>query len=160
MMIPTMSDYASYLGTNLASLQKMQTKTKSFRIEDILDIRDQQDQIYTGVRAECEVNCYDKMRLDGKRIRGPRKDRTIFSKIQLFRLERRFHDQKYLSSYEKALIAHSLQLTQQQVQTWFQNRRAKAKREEREKEETSGQIHRLLPTSFILIPWGIFRSRC
>ena len=35
-----------------------------------------------------EVNCYDKMRLDGKRIRGPRKDRTIFSKIQLFRLER------------------------------------------------------------------------
>ena len=54
MMIPTMSDYASYLGTNLASLQKMQTKTKSFRIEDILDIRDQQDHIYTGVRPECE----------------------------------------------------------------------------------------------------------
>ena len=57
-MIPTMSDYASYLGTNLASLQTMQTKTKSFRIEDILDIRDQQDQIYTGVRAECKFSSF------------------------------------------------------------------------------------------------------
>lgn len=55
-----MSDYATYIGSNLASLQQKmaaaaQTKTKSFRIEDILDIRDHQDQIYTGVRAaECK----------------------------------------------------------------------------------------------------------
>ena len=56
MMIPTMSDYVGggYLDSNLANLQKIQTKTKSFRIEDILDIRDEQDHMYTAVSPECK----------------------------------------------------------------------------------------------------------
>ena len=44
-------------------------------------------------------------------------------------LEKRFQEQKYLTVPERMLIASQLALTEQQVKTWFQNRRTKWKRE-------------------------------
>ncbi|XP_026060741.1 transcription factor LBX1b [Carassius auratus] len=58
-----------------------------------------------------------------------RKSRTAFTNHQLYELEKRFLHQKYLSPADRDEIAHQLGLTNAQVITWFQNRRAKLKRE-------------------------------
>lgn len=64
-----------------------------------------------------------------------RKARTIFTVEQMFELEKRFQEQKYLTVPERVLIAGQLALTEQQVKTWFQNRRTKWKRECKKTEE-------------------------
>lgn len=44
-------------------------------------------------------------------------------------LEKNFSKQKYLSIPERLDLAKDLDLTEQQVKTWFQNRRTKWKRQ-------------------------------
>ncbi|XP_060529507.1 homeobox protein Hox-D9b-like [Cylas formicarius] len=58
-----------------------------------------------------------------------RKSRTAFTNHQIYELEKRFLYQKYLSPADRDEIAASLGLTNAQVITWFQNRRAKLKRD-------------------------------
>ncbi|RWS31981.1 transcription factor LBX1-like protein, partial [Leptotrombidium deliense] len=58
-----------------------------------------------------------------------RKSRTAFTNHQIFELEKRFLYQKYLSPADRDELAQSLGLTGAQVITWFQNRRAKLKRD-------------------------------
>ncbi|CAH2230527.1 jg8855 [Pararge aegeria aegeria] len=58
-----------------------------------------------------------------------RKSRTAFTNHQIFELEKRFLYQKYLSPADRDEIASSLGLSNAQVITWFQNRRAKSKRD-------------------------------
>lgn len=58
-----------------------------------------------------------------------RKSRTAFTNHQIVELERRFLYQKYLTPVDKEEISQSLGLTNAQVITWFQNRRAKLKRD-------------------------------
>ncbi|XP_063706274.1 homeobox protein vab-15 [Culicoides brevitarsis] len=58
-----------------------------------------------------------------------RKSRTAFTNHQIFELEKRFLYQKYLSPADRDEIAASLGLSNAQVITWFQNRRAKLKRD-------------------------------
>ncbi|KAH8312300.1 hypothetical protein KR044_010150 [Drosophila immigrans] len=58
-----------------------------------------------------------------------RKSRTAFTNHQIFELEKRFLYQKYLSPADRDEIAASLGLSNAQVITWFQNRRAKQKRD-------------------------------
>ncbi|CAF1242079.1 unnamed protein product [Adineta steineri] len=59
-----------------------------------------------------------------------RRSRAAFSHAQVIELERRFAQQKYLSSTERAELASLLSLQEQQVKIWFQNRRYKAKRKQ------------------------------
>lgn len=51
-----------------------------------------------------------------------------FSNDQTSELEKKFDEQKYLSPPERKKLAKSLQLSERQVKTWFQNRRAKWRR--------------------------------
>ncbi|XP_053203368.1 homeobox protein Dlx4a-like [Panonychus citri] len=57
-----------------------------------------------------------------------RKARTVFSDHQLHGLEKRFESQRYLSTPERLDLATSLNLSETQVKTWFQNRRMKHKK--------------------------------
>ncbi|KAJ7325082.1 hypothetical protein JRQ81_018102 [Phrynocephalus forsythii] len=67
------------------------------------------------------------------KARGRRKPRVLFSQAQVFELERRFQQQRYLSAPERELLASSLKLTSTQVKIWFQNRRYKCKRQRQDK---------------------------
>ncbi|XP_061536307.1 transcription factor LBX1b [Phyllopteryx taeniolatus] len=73
----------------------------------------------------------DGMTLFGQRTtpKKRRKSRTAFTNHQIYELEKRFLYQKYLSPADRDQIAQQLGLTNAQVITWFQNRRAKLKRD-------------------------------
>uniref|UniRef100_H2YYD4 Homeobox domain-containing protein n=1 Tax=Ciona savignyi TaxID=51511 RepID=H2YYD4_CIOSA len=76
-----------------------------------------------------------KLEEDGlkSRHRTRRKPRVLFSQAQVFELERRFKQQRYLSAPEREHLAQMLKLTSTQVKIWFQNRRYKCKRMRQDK---------------------------
>ncbi|KAK8390447.1 hypothetical protein O3P69_010257 [Scylla paramamosain] len=74
---------------------------------------------------------------DNKAMQFPlsqrRKRRVLFTQAQVYELERRFKQQKYLSAPEIEQLAHHIHLTPTQVKIWFQNHRYKMKRAAKEK---------------------------
>ncbi|XP_069755583.1 transcription factor LBX1-like [Narcine bancroftii] len=74
-----------------------------------------------------------------------RKSRTAFTNHQIYELEKRFLYQKYLSPADRDQIAQQLGLTNAQVITWFQNRRAKLKRDLEEMKADVESAKRLGP---------------
>ncbi|XP_070181048.1 homeobox protein Nkx-2.1-like isoform X2 [Littorina saxatilis] len=64
-----------------------------------------------------------------------RKRRILFSQAQVYELERRFKQQKYLSAPEREHLASMINLTPTQVKIWFQNHRYKNKRMQKDKDK-------------------------
>ena len=64
-----------------------------------------------------------------------RKRRVLFSQAQVYELERRFKQQKYLSAPEREHLASMIGLTPTQVKIWFQNHRYKTKKADKEKDD-------------------------
>lgn len=68
----------------------------------------------------------------GKRARKPgidRKPRQAYSAKQLDKLENEFKQDKYLSVSKRMELSKTLNLTEVQIKTWFQNRRTKWKKQ-------------------------------
>lgn len=72
-----------------------------------------------SISGDCQLN----------KARQRRKPRVLFSQQQVFELERRFKQQRYLSAPEREQLANMLKLSSTQVKIWFQNRRYKCKRQ-------------------------------
>ncbi|XP_030048401.1 transcription factor LBX2 [Microcaecilia unicolor] len=76
-----------------------------------------------------------------------RKSRTAFTNHQIYELEKRFLYQKYLSPADRDQIAQQLGLSNAQVITWFQNRRAKLKRDLEEMKADVESLKKLPPNA-------------
>ncbi|RUS88616.1 hypothetical protein EGW08_003642 [Elysia chlorotica] len=66
--------------------------------------------------------------LQGRPLHKRKGGQVRFSNDQTVELEQKFEGHKYLSPPERKKLAKSLGLTERQVKTWFQNRRAKWRR--------------------------------
>ncbi|ELT98862.1 hypothetical protein CAPTEDRAFT_172338 [Capitella teleta] len=67
-----------------------------------------------------------------------RKRRVLFSQAQVYELERRFKQQKYLSAPEREQLAALIGLSPTQVKIWFQNHRYKTKKGDKERDGSDG----------------------
>ncbi|KAG8551430.1 hypothetical protein GDO81_004106 [Engystomops pustulosus] len=83
----------------------------------------------------------DRQRDGDRQGNAKKKTRTVFSRSQVYQLESTFDMKRYLSSSERACLASSLQLTETQVKTWFQNRRNKWKRQLSAELEAANMAH-------------------
>ena len=68
-----------------------------------------------------------------------KKSRCLFTSTQVKELEKRYKVNRYLPIEERSVLAKRLGLSQQQVKTWFQNRRMKAKRQQKTVTPTASQ---------------------
>uniref|UniRef100_A0A1A9WMM3 Homeobox domain-containing protein n=1 Tax=Glossina brevipalpis TaxID=37001 RepID=A0A1A9WMM3_9MUSC len=75
--------------------------------------------------------------LQSGHLNRKKRSRAAFSHAQVFELERRFAQQRYLSGPERSELAKSLRLTETQVKIWFQNRRYKTKRKQIQQHEAA-----------------------
>lgn len=74
---------------------------------------------------------------DTMTLKRKKRSRAAFSHGQVFELERRFSQQRYLSGPERSDLAKSLRLSETQVKIWFQNRRYKTKRKQIQQHEVA-----------------------
>lgn len=58
-----------------------------------------------------------------------RKKRTNFPPWKVYELNKAFHKSAYIKSYQRAGLALKLQMTEEQIKVWFQNKRMNAKRQ-------------------------------
>ncbi|PAV56923.1 hypothetical protein WR25_15763 [Diploscapter pachys] len=64
-------------------------------------------------------------------LENKRRKRTTFSASQCAILEQEYNADRYMPREKRIAFAKQLQLTENQIKTWYQNRRAKDKRERR-----------------------------
>ncbi|RWS26224.1 Homeotic protein caudal-like protein [Leptotrombidium deliense] len=76
----------------------------------------------------------DTIQLAGK-TRTRDKYRVVYSDHQRLELEKEFHYSRYITIRRKSELAQLLGLSERQVKIWFQNRRAKERKQQKKREE-------------------------
>ncbi|XP_048885826.1 homeobox protein Nkx-2.5 [Brienomyrus brachyistius] len=107
---------ATFYGKNFLDMDII----KEARADNTLEEKERKDEQSDDLKTEDT---------ERPRQRKRRKPRVLFSQAQVYELERRFKQQKYLSAPERDHLASVLKLTSTQVKIWFQNRRYKCKRQ-------------------------------
>ncbi|XP_047096687.1 homeobox protein CDX-1-like [Schistocerca piceifrons] len=70
-----------------------------------------------------------------RKTRTKDKYRVVYSDHQRLELEKEFHYSRYITIRRKAELAANLGLSERQVKIWFQNRRAKERKQVKKREE-------------------------
>lgn len=99
-------------------------------IKTVISFEDEENQS-SALESDSEDNEQDESSPDEQRrhMNKIRRRRTAFTSSQLKSLEEKFREKKYLTITERNGLAKTLQLTDTQVKTWFQNRRTKWKKQ-------------------------------
>merc|ERR550539_1501743 len=69
------------------------------------------------------------------RTRTKGKYRVVYSDHQRLELEKEFHYSRYITIRRKAELAQALNLTERQGKIWFQNRRAKERKQVKKRDD-------------------------
>ncbi|TKR77945.1 hypothetical protein L596_018832 [Steinernema carpocapsae] len=67
------------------------------------------------------------------RVRTAEKYRAVYNEYQRLELEKEYLTNNFISTERKATLSSQLSLTERQIKIWFQNRRAKQRREDSRK---------------------------
>ncbi|XP_018332253.1 homeobox protein Nkx-2.5-like [Agrilus planipennis] len=139
---------AAYFYKNYNNCDASSFSTTSSHMQQLSDIcgpfpdKNEEEGVCTGVESpkhQQVTSSKTELRKSGSK-RAKRKPRVLFSQAQVYELERRFKQQKYLTAPEREEMAQGLQLTSTQVKIWFQNRRYKSKRQTLENNEKDKKI--------------------
>ncbi|EDO33948.1 predicted protein [Nematostella vectensis] len=119
------SELASYSKTVVSEIQHMERALRACE-----DTRDREQ-----ARVDNGSGLQDVPKFTTSSHVRKKKRRILFTKSQIFELERRFRQQKYLSANEREQLARIIDLTPTQVKIWFQNHRYKFKKQIGEKDQ-------------------------
>ncbi|RNA25261.1 homeobox CDX-1-like [Brachionus plicatilis] len=76
-----------------------------------------------------------------KKTRTKDKYRVVYNELQRSELEREFNFSKYITSRRKSELAEKLDLSQRQIKIWFQNRRAKDRKNTKKRKIDQNNIN-------------------